>query len=72
MMWLHPKNPWTNFIMNRRMDKLTKEIKKQWRRTMIEIALVAVLTCAEAKELVHNARNNDLLRPPQHEQWYKQ
>ena len=34
---------------------------------MIEIALVAVLTCAEAKELIHNARNNDLLRPPQHE-----
>ena len=28
MMWLHPKNPWTNFIMNRRMEKLTREIRK--------------------------------------------
>ena len=27
-MWLHPQNPWTNFIMNRRLERLTKEIQK--------------------------------------------
>jgi len=29
MMWLHPKNPWTNFIMKRRIDKLVKELQKE-------------------------------------------
>ena len=35
---------------------------------MIEVALIAVLSCAEAAELIKNTEENALLRPPQHEE----
>ena len=34
---------------------------------MIEVALIAALTCSEAAQLIQNVEENALLRPPQHE-----